>query len=52
LLASHRRAYVALREQGLLPTGLEPVERIKLIDPFLPKIEEWVERSKGKIRAR
>jgi hypothetical protein len=22
-----------------------------VIDPFLPKVEEWVDRSKGKIRA-
>ena len=43
--------WVALRDQGLLPARLEPVERTKLIDPFMPKIEEWVERSKGKIRA-
>lgn len=42
--------YVGLRDAGQLPTGLEPVERAKLIDPFLDKIEEWVERSKGRIR--
>jgi transposase len=42
--------YVALRDAGLLPDG-GPVERPKLIDPFLAKIEEWVERSNGKIRA-
>lgn len=42
--------YVALRDAGLLPAGLEVVERAKLIDPFLPKLEEWVERSHGKIR--
>ena len=30
-------------------TGRRP--RPQLIDEFLPKIEEWVERSKGKIRA-
>jgi hypothetical protein len=42
--------YVALRDAGLLPTGLEPVERTKLIDPFFAKLEEWVERSKGRIR--
>jgi transposase len=42
--------YVALRDAGQLPVGLEPVERAKLIDPFLDKIEEWVERSKGRIR--
>ena len=28
----------------------EPVERAKLIDPHLAKIEEWVERSNGKVR--
>jgi hypothetical protein len=42
--------YVALRNAGRLPAGLEPVERAKLIDPFLDKVEEWVERSRGKIR--
>src|SRR3954452_5964492 len=42
--------YVVLREAGLLPIGVEPVERAKLIDPYLPKLEEWVERSRGKIR--
>jgi hypothetical protein len=42
--------YVALRDAGQLPNGLEPVEREKLIDPFLEKLEEWVERSRGKIR--
>ena len=25
--------------------------RSQLVDEFLPKVEEWVERSKGKIRA-
>jgi len=34
-----------------LPVPGEVVERPKLIDVHLPKIEEWVERSKGKIRA-
>jgi transposase len=42
--------YVALRDAGMLPTGSEPVERARLIDPHLDKIEEWVERSKGKVR--
>lgn len=42
--------YVARRDVGWLPSRLEPVERVKLIDPFLPKLEEWVERSRGKIR--
>lgn len=43
--------WVARRDQGLLPGPLEVVERTKLIDPFMEKIEEWVERSHGKIRA-
>jgi transposase len=44
-------AYVARRDGGLLDGGRsEPVERLKLVDPFLPKLEEWVERSQGKIR--
>jgi hypothetical protein len=42
--------YVARRDAGLLPSRGEPAERVKLIDPFLPKLEEWVERSQGKIR--
>jgi hypothetical protein len=29
----------------------EPAPRNHLIDPYLEKIEEWVERSRGKIRA-
>ncbi|HSP76179.1 MAG TPA: IS21 family transposase [Cryobacterium sp.] len=29
----------------------EPAYRGRVTDPFLPKIEEWVEASKGKIRA-
>ena len=43
--------WVAKRDGGLLPGPLERVERPKLIDPFMDKIEEWVERSNGKIRA-
>lgn len=42
--------YVALRDAGLLADGGR-VERPRLIDPFLPKIEEWVDRSNDKIRA-
>ena len=42
--------YAALRDQGLLPDGQTPVERPRLIDGFMPKIEEWVERSGGKVR--
>src|ERR1035437_1652619 len=29
----------------------EPAYRGRVTDPFMPKIEEWVEASKGKIRA-
>lgn len=43
-------AYVARRDAGLLRSPQERAERVKLIDPFLPKLEEWVERSQGKIR--
>jgi hypothetical protein len=42
--------YVAGRERGrAVPDG--PAPRPGLIDEFLPKLEELVERSKGKIRA-
>ena len=43
-------AYVAKRDAGELPDD-GPQRRERIIDPFLPKIEEWVERSAGKIRA-
>ena len=43
------RHYVAKREAGV-PVD-EPVKRPKLIDPFVPKIEEAVETSEGAIRA-
>ena len=42
--------YVTMRDLGLLPDGVTPSERSKLIDGFMPKIEDWVERSKGKVR--
>jgi transposase len=42
--------YVARRDAGELPDD-GPQRRERIIDPFLPKIEEWVERSAGKIRA-
>ncbi|MAT06717.1 MAG: IS21 family transposase [Acidimicrobiaceae bacterium] len=42
--------YVAKRDAGELPDD-GPQRRERIIDPFLPKIEEWVERSAGKIRA-
>lgn len=41
--------YVAARDQGRL-SG-RTAARPQLIDEFLPKVEEWVERSKGKVRA-
>ena len=43
------RRYVTKREAGV-PVD-EPVQRPKLIDPLLPKIEEPVEHSEGAIRA-
>ena len=41
--------YVAGREQGRAPGGA--ARRPGVIDEFLPKLEELVERSKGKVRA-
>lgn len=41
--------HVAARDAGK-PIA-EPAYRGRVTDPFLPKIEEWVEASKGKIRA-
>ena len=43
-------AYVAKRDEGQLG-GAGPVRRARIIDPWLAKIEEWVERSHAKIRA-
>lgn len=43
------RRYVAARDAGVPVTG--PGRRPKMIDGYLPKIEEWVERSSGKVRA-
>ncbi len=40
--------YVTVRDSGLAAGG---VTRPMLIDEFLPKVEEWVERSNGKVRA-
>lgn len=42
--------YVAARDQGRLMPGA-PVRRSRLVDEFLPKIEEWVEQSHGRVRA-
>jgi hypothetical protein len=43
------RRYVAAREEGRPVDGT--VQRPKMIDPFLAKIEEWVDRSDGSVRA-
>ena len=40
--------YVAVREGGL---AVRRATRPMLIDEFLPKVEEWVDRSSGKVRA-
>ncbi len=41
--------YVAMRDGGLAPSA--GIDRPMLIDAFLTKIEEWVDRSHGRIRA-
>jgi hypothetical protein len=41
--------YVAARDNGGLARGR--LARDQLIDPHLAKLEEWVERSRGKLRA-
>src|SRR5215470_6324126 len=43
------RRLVGLRDRGLPVTG--PGRRERLIDPFADKVEEWVERSRGHVRA-
>jgi hypothetical protein len=43
--------WVAKRDAGELPRAGEPVRRERIIDRWLPKVEEWVERSDGKVRA-
>lgn len=43
------RRYAEARDLGRPVTAL--AARPKLIDPFLGKIEEWVDRSKGQVRA-
>src|SRR5688500_1209454 len=42
--------YVEAREEGRLTPG-RAERRPMLIDAFLPKVEEWVDRSRGKVRA-
>jgi transposase len=41
--------YVAARDAGGQVD--QPAARPQLIDEFLPKVEEWMEHSKGKVRA-
>ncbi|WKK21931.1 hypothetical protein QZH56_24350 [Streptomyces olivoreticuli] len=43
------RRYARMRDMGLAVDA--PIVRPKMIDPFMPKIEEWVERSQGRVRA-
>jgi hypothetical protein len=43
------RAYVAARDAGRPAGG--PARRERLIDPFLGKVEEWVETSEAAVRA-
>lgn len=42
--------WVAKRDAGELALG-GPVRRERMIDPFMDKLEEWVERSNAKVRA-
>lgn len=42
--------WVARRGAGKLP-GEGPQRRERLVDPFMAKVEEWVERSDAKVRA-
>ena len=42
--------YVRLREAGRLAAG-RSAQRDQLIDPHLAKVEEWIERSHGRVRA-
>ncbi len=41
--------YVSRRDAGLDPFGRG--RRPRLVDPYLDKIEEWVDHSRGKVRA-
>lgn len=43
--------WVARRDRGELGDLVGPVRRDRKLDPFLAKIEEWVDRSHGKIRS-
>jgi len=44
------KLWVAKRDEGVLGELAVPVRRGRLVDPYLAKIEEWVDRSAGKIR--
>jgi transposase len=41
--------YVAARQAGRLTA--DPATRAMLVDPYRAKLEEWVDRSRGKLRA-
>lgn len=41
--------YVALRDAGQTPQ--DRLRRAMAVDPFLDKVEEWVDRSNGQVRA-
>ena len=43
--------WVERRDAGCLPPPGEPARRERIVDPFADKIEELVERSRGRIRA-
>ena len=43
------RRYVAARDEGRPVTGAG--RRPRMLDEYMPKIEEWVERGNGKVRA-
>jgi transposase len=43
-------SWVAKRDAGHLPIAGEVERRVRRIDPYLGKIEEWVEHSRGKVR--
>ena len=43
--------WVDKRDRGELGDLAEPIRRERKLDVFLPKIEEWVDRSNGRIRA-
>lgn len=42
--------YVAARDAGALSD--RPGPRPQLFDEFLPKLEEWIDHSRGRLRAR